>query len=75
MERLPAPSPAKGPRGCQPSRAAEDRPRTFLRAEWRQVVLLNYQLEAAALAPLVPAGAELDPWHGADSSAWCASGS
>ena len=37
----------------------------FLTAEWRNLVLLNYQVEPALLAPLVPAGTELDPWDGA----------
>lgn len=33
---------------------------TFLRAEWRHLVMLNYAIDPAVLQPLVPAGTELD---------------
>jgi uncharacterized protein YqjF (DUF2071 family) len=36
----------------------------FLRADWRWLVVLNFTVDRAALAPLVPAGTELDLWHG-----------
>ncbi|HTJ00540.1 MAG TPA: DUF2071 domain-containing protein [Dongiaceae bacterium] len=36
----------------------------FLTAEWRHLAMLNYEVEAAALAPHVPAGTELDRWDG-----------
>lgn len=36
----------------------------FLRAEWRNLAMLNYEVEPAVLAKLVPAGTELDQWHG-----------
>jgi uncharacterized protein YqjF (DUF2071 family) len=39
--------------------------RPFLTAAWRHLVMLNYQVPAALLEPLVPAGTELDPWDGA----------
>ena len=40
---------------------APDRPRgIFLTAEWRHLVMLNYPVEPALLAPLVPRGLELD---------------
>ena len=40
---------------------ATDRPRRiFLTAEWRHLVMLNYPIERAVLAPLVPRGLELD---------------
>jgi len=38
--------------------------RPFLTARWEHLVLLNYPCPAALLAPLVPAGTSLDPWHG-----------
>jgi uncharacterized protein YqjF (DUF2071 family) len=40
------------------------RRRPFLTARWESLVLLNYRCPAALLAPLVPAGTELDPWDG-----------
>ena len=39
--------------------------RTFLSAEWRWLAMLNYRVDPAMLAPLVPAGMELDAWQGA----------
>jgi len=36
----------------------------FLTAEWRQLILLNYEVDPTILAPLVPAGTELDLWEG-----------
>lgn len=36
----------------------------FLRAEWRDLVMLNYAVDPALLAPHVPAGTELDLWQG-----------
>lgn len=38
--------------------------RTFLTAEWRYLLMLNYEVEPAVLAPLLPAGVELDTWDG-----------
>ena len=38
--------------------------RPFLTARWESLVLLNYPCPAALLAPLVPAGTQLDPWAG-----------
>jgi uncharacterized protein len=38
--------------------------RPFLAAEWRYLVMLNYEVPPAALAPLVPAGTALDLWEG-----------
>ncbi|MBK9170184.1 MAG: DUF2071 domain-containing protein [Bryobacterales bacterium] len=37
----------------------------FLTAEWRSLAMLNYRVDPAILAPLVPAGTELDTWDGA----------
>lgn len=34
----------------------------ILRAEWRNLALLSWPIDAADLAPLVPAGTELDLW-------------
>jgi uncharacterized protein YqjF (DUF2071 family) len=39
-------------------------PGTFLTAEWRHLLMVNYVVDPAALAPLVPAGTELDQWQG-----------
>jgi uncharacterized protein YqjF (DUF2071 family) len=36
----------------------------FLTAEWRRLVMLNYAIDPAVLAPLVPVGVELDVWEG-----------
>jgi uncharacterized protein len=38
--------------------------RPFLTARWEHLVLLNYPCPRAWLEPLVPAGTELDAWHG-----------
>ena len=35
----------------------------FLTAEWRYLVMLNYQVDASLLLPFVPAGTELDRWN------------
>jgi len=37
---------------------------TFLTAEWRDVLMLNYEVDPALLSGLVPSGTELDPWQG-----------
>lgn len=39
-------------------------PAPFLTAAWRDLALLNYEIAPDVLAPLVPAGTELDPWRG-----------
>jgi uncharacterized protein YqjF (DUF2071 family) len=36
----------------------------FLRARWESLLLLNYECPEGPLAPLVPAGTELDRWQG-----------
>jgi len=36
----------------------------FLTAEWKHIAMLNYAIDPAILAPLVPAGTELDTWNG-----------
>jgi uncharacterized protein YqjF (DUF2071 family) len=38
--------------------------RPFLTAEWRYLLMLNYEVDPALLRPLVPAGTELDFWQG-----------
>jgi uncharacterized protein YqjF (DUF2071 family) len=38
--------------------------RTFLTAEWRNLVMLNYEVDPALLSNFVPAGTELDRWDG-----------
>jgi uncharacterized protein YqjF (DUF2071 family) len=37
---------------------------TFLSAEWRNLVMLNYEVDASILADRVPTGCELDAWSG-----------
>ena len=39
-------------------------PGTFLTAEWRALLMVNYAIEPAALAPYLPRGLELDLWQG-----------
>ena len=36
----------------------------FLSAEWRQLAMVNYEVDPAVLRPLVPAGTELDLYEG-----------
>jgi len=36
----------------------------FLTAEWKHIAILNYAIDPSILAPLVPAGTELDTWNG-----------
>lgn len=36
----------------------------FLTAEWRWLVMLNYEIAPGVLQPFVPAGTELDEWEG-----------
>jgi uncharacterized protein YqjF (DUF2071 family) len=36
----------------------------FLTARWRQLAMLNYDVDPRVLAPHVPAGTELDDWNG-----------
>jgi uncharacterized protein YqjF (DUF2071 family) len=38
--------------------------RNFLAAEWRNLVMLNYEVDPAVVAGRVPAGCELDSWCG-----------
>ena len=38
--------------------------KVFLRAEWRHLAMLNYEVAPALLAGLVPRGTELDRWSG-----------
>jgi uncharacterized protein YqjF (DUF2071 family) len=38
--------------------------RPFLSASWRNLAMVNYEVDPSALATLVPPGTELDPWRG-----------
>jgi uncharacterized protein len=40
------------------------KPGAFLTAEWRHLVMLNYEVPPSLLRPWVPAGTELDEWNG-----------
>ncbi|MBO0860591.1 MAG: DUF2071 domain-containing protein [Chloracidobacterium sp.] len=35
----------------------------FLRAEWRRLAMLNYEVDPAILRPFIPRGVELDTWN------------
>ena len=37
--------------------------RVFLTAEWRELVMLNYEVDARLLDPFLPAGTQLDRWQ------------
>lgn len=47
-----------------PSEFRTDPMSVFLTAEWRNLLMVNYVVDPAVLEPLVPAGTELDFWHG-----------
>jgi uncharacterized protein YqjF (DUF2071 family) len=53
-----------GLRPAQRSAASPPRRRPFLTAEWRYLVMLNYEVDRSILEPLVPAGTKLDLWQG-----------
>src|SRR6266446_4603929 len=36
----------------------------FLKAEWRSLAMLNYEVDPRLLTKFVPAGTELDRWNG-----------
>jgi uncharacterized protein YqjF (DUF2071 family) len=36
----------------------------FLKAEWNNLVMLNYEVDSKILKPYIPAGTELDLWEG-----------
>lgn len=38
--------------------------RSFLTAEWNNLALFNYEIDAELLKPLLPAGTEIDYWNG-----------
>jgi uncharacterized protein YqjF (DUF2071 family) len=40
------------------------RPRVFLTADWKQLLMLNYAVDPAPLRPFLPAGTELDSFEG-----------
>src|SRR5258708_10839930 len=48
--------------GTTPIAAGKER--AFLTAEWRYLVMLNYEVDPVLLAPCVPVGTELDPFDG-----------
>ena len=39
-------------------------PRVFMRSAWRNLLMVNYAIDPAALGPLVPKGTELETWDG-----------
>ena len=36
----------------------------FLTSDWRDLALVNYEVDPEVLAPYVPSGTEIDPWEG-----------
>jgi uncharacterized protein YqjF (DUF2071 family) len=38
--------------------------RVFLTAEWRNLAMLNYEVDQSLLLPFVPSGTTLDQWEG-----------
>ena len=42
----------------------EAQPGVFLRAEWRQLAMLNYEVDPQVVRPFLPNGTELDLWRG-----------
>lgn len=66
----PATSPTKAnkPAPVKPGHASSEKSaekqRPFLTAEWRQLAMLNYEIDPAVLAPRVPPGTELDLFQG-----------
>lgn len=44
--------------------SAHRSPAVFLTAEWRHLAMVNYTVDPKILTPFVPAGTELDFWHG-----------
>ncbi len=39
-------------------------PGPFLTAHWRNLVMLNYEVDPRVLTPFIPSGTELDEWNG-----------
>ncbi len=39
-------------------------PKTFLTAEWKNLLFFNYAIDPAVLMPYLPKGTELDTWNG-----------
>ncbi|MEL7530494.1 MAG: DUF2071 domain-containing protein [Bacteroidota bacterium] len=39
-------------------------PQTFLQAQWRNLIMANYEIDPAVLKPYLPYGTELDTWQG-----------
>jgi uncharacterized protein YqjF (DUF2071 family) len=46
------------------AKMTSDNPKVFLTAKWQYLAMLNYEIEPAILAPLVPQGTELDSFGG-----------
>ena len=42
----------------------DPKPKPFLTAKWRHLVLLNFEVDPAVLRAMTPAGTELDLWQG-----------
>jgi uncharacterized protein len=47
-----------------PRNSARAEAKPFLTAAWRQLLMLNYNVDAALLAPYAPRGVEIDFWQG-----------
>lgn len=60
-----APIPCRNAQRAAQAAPPEPRRIPLLAAEWRDLVMLNFEVDPRVLAPHVPAGTELDRWHGA----------
>lgn len=49
-------------KGCMYDSGNHTRPPVFLTAAWRNLVVLNYEVEPKILMPFLPPGTELDAW-------------
>lgn len=64
-ERLPVQQQALVLREAPPADCLfPPRPRVFLSAQWRNLILVNYAVPAETLKPYLPWGVELDEWNG-----------
>ena len=55
---------SRAPDSTAPARVAAGQERIFLKAEWRYLAMLNYEVDPALVAAYVPPGTELDRFDG-----------
>jgi uncharacterized protein YqjF (DUF2071 family) len=64
MSRRPIPAGGGPPLRARVDGRAGRPPGAFLTAEWRDLAMLNYEIDPAILRARVPSGTELDAWNG-----------